>query len=117
MPGIFNRSIFNDAIFNTAQVVVEGGGGGWIHEYRGSYRERIRAERERLGIIPKAVEQAIAKVVRRDEPGRASEIALHRELDRLRLAYKAKYTEILRLELEARCRSDDDEEALLLLIH
>lgn len=130
MAGIFNREIFNDAIFNTAAVAVaqQASGGGWLppnprRPYRLRVEEEVRKKREALGEIPKRVSAAIAKVARQslaDEIDVAVESALHRELDRLRLAYRAKYAEILRLEIEAqriaKARRDDDEIAVLLLM-
>lgn len=65
-------------------------------------REEIQAERERLGIVPKAVAKVIDKVAERKiaEPELVIEAALHRELERKALAYRTYYAEVLRLEIE-----------------
>jgi hypothetical protein len=120
VAGIFNRAIFNDAIFNTdgvsPAVIAVAPTGGWLYDPFPDYRKRI----EEIGPVPKRVEQAIQKIARRkvdDELEIAVEAALHRELDRLRLAYRAKYTELLKLHIAAMRARQDDELALVLLIH
>lgn len=108
------------------------GGGGWILEApagRGK-KERVREERERLGIIPKAVEKVIAKVVEQQIalPERNLDAALHRALERKNLAYKALYAEVVRLEMARQVealeserialkRQRDEDEILILLLH
>jgi hypothetical protein len=123
VPGIFNRAIFNDAIFNTAPVPVtdQPAGGSERHRVYPRWprtKEQIRKEREALGIIPVKVERVIEKVAAAvvDDQVAASK-ALHREFERNRIAYRALYAEILRLKIELKRRQQDDEVAVLMLIH
>lgn len=110
------------------------GGGGGIFELptgRGK-RERIHAERERLGIIPKAVAKVIEQVAERKvaDPELVIERALHLALERKALAYRAYYAEALRQRIEAKReieakvaldiqqrQQEDEEVALVLLLH
>jgi hypothetical protein len=98
-------------------VVEGGGGGGFFHIGAGQTKEGRRKERERLGILPKAVEKVIAQVAERKvaQPDLQLDAALHRALDRKALAYRALYAEILRQRI-AQIEREDEEVALLLLM-
>jgi hypothetical protein len=122
VAGIFNGSIFNRAIFNTEDVAPPAAAapapsGGWNYD---PFPDRFRRRIEEIK-VPERVDKAIQKVARKevnDELEVAAEAALHREIDKLRLSYKAKYTELLRLHIAAmKARQDDDELALMLLLH
>lgn len=114
-------------------VPTSGGGGALFLPTGRGKRERVQAEREQLGIVPKAVAKVIERVVERKiaDPDLAIERALHQALERKALAYRAYYAEVLRRELEARRQiealeaqleiqqrmREDEEMALVLLLH
>jgi hypothetical protein len=113
MAGIFNRSIFNDAIFNTTPVVAERNAGGWIPPNYRPYRPKLKE-------LPKKV-QAVAKRVLKqhiEEPLPEIEEAFVEALERSSQSLKALYLEVLRREvmrireLEAQ---EDEEETLLFM--
>lgn len=107
-------SAWGDAWGSTPTVVVaEGGGGGILHVGRTRTREQVRAERERVGILPQRVQQVIRQVALETTPQNA-EADLRCELEAANRTYKALYAEILRREMQR--LQDDEEEALLLLM-
>lgn len=104
-------------------VVAASYSGGWeryafdIPTGRRRSKAELQLERERLGILPKRVKQVIAKVAEQQchEPTNP-EAALHRALDRLHLAYRAYYAEVLRKQMqEMRCREEEEVTLLLLM--
>lgn len=104
MPGIFNRAVFNDAIFNTALAEVGGGRGAgkgvgkpWQQKWRQELVDLLDEPTREIE-VPAKVEKAIERVLEAAPPddGTARQ-ALRVELDRLRVVYKPRYVEALRL--------------------
>lgn len=124
---VFDGAVFDGPIvFDTGALVVAGGpqfGGGWVEQLvakqgRSRTKEELREERERLGILPRRVAQVIQKIaVQQVQEPTNPDAALHRALDRLHLAYRAYYAEVLRKQIEIERQQREDEEVLLLLMH
>ena len=77
-------------------------------------KKELKAERERLGIIPKKVEKVIERVAVQylERPDANAENMLHAALERQNLAYRALYFELLKLKIA----EDDDEDDVLLML-
>jgi len=125
VAGIFNSGIFNRAIFNTAAVAqAETLGTGGYPQRRWTGYARSEKERKRVierieaqirGPQKKAVAKVIARVVEQ-EPEDLSEVLLI-QLEAEALKFKALYLDILREEVRRKEREDDDEVAILMLMH
>jgi hypothetical protein len=126
--GIFNRAIFNDAIFNTAAaaaVTPERNAGGYGAFWAGHVKTKKerqeaieRIEAQIRGPQKKAVAKAIVKVADQalEREADAFREILVLELEAQSLRYQAQYLKLLREEVR-RQREQDDEVALLMLMH
>ena len=133
MAGIFSRFIFNNAIFNTDDVVAQDTGAGDYREYRRRLEElsRINHEREQSKYIKKAEKVLkVAKKIKIEQPIIIQEAvyqakinldnidfsALEKEVDRLLFVIN-KIIKDEELKIAQSIEQElDDELALLLLI-
>lgn len=97
-----------------AATEIERAYGGFIAPAR-DHQKRIKQERERLGILPQRVQQAIRQVALEHvtEPDGAEE-DLRRAIEAANRTYKALYAELLRQEMKR--LQDDEEDAIFLLM-
>lgn len=133
MPGIFNRAIFNDPIFNTAPVDVGGvsrgrGARPWKQRWRQELVELL-AEKPKPQPVPKKVERAIQRVLEAaPQDDSQAKAGLRRELETLKVGYQPRYFDVLcyliakqyqdeiqREQIRREMLEQDDEEVLLLL--
>jgi hypothetical protein len=126
MAGIFNASIFNNAIFNTAEVAppaaAERNAGGYGAFWAGHVKTKKerqeaieRIEAQIRGPQKQAIAEAIVKVAEMPREDYAEALAV--ELESQALKYKKLYGRLLREEVRRKAREDDDEVAILMLMH
>jgi hypothetical protein len=82
-------------------------------------KSEVKAERERLGIIPAKAQKVVEQVARQEheEPENEWLPALHAALERKNIAYRALYAELLKQEIHRIQAQEEEEIALVLLMH